>query len=290
MKIISWICLAGLLAVSGCATDNFESTARSLPQLPLAPLSVKAAWEVYGLRVDLVRAQHVVADLISDGQNVDSTRSERPQPYDFLGVDLGNGLFLDANGNLSVDLVRLYGWEGDFHLESASTSIFSPAASWERSGDVFQSKYGWAGTSSLKVTFLPQQLKISAPFAGDQTILVEKDGLFYKSGRPWGLGDEKITQRSPTIVTLPTLWGGVVFQKLSDDQLKLGNVSVDRQGTVLEIHWGTPLAPRQLSFARTATGCVWWNADRHGEVSRIGQLILITGTDQPQRILNVLAP
>ncbi|NNM66861.1 MAG: hypothetical protein HKM06_02490, partial [Spirochaetales bacterium] len=95
MKIVSWICLVGVLAVSGCATDNFENTGRSLPQLPLAPLSVRADDEVYGLRVDLIRAKHTVADLISDGQNIDSAQSERPQPYDFLGVDLGNGLFLD---------------------------------------------------------------------------------------------------------------------------------------------------------------------------------------------------
>ncbi len=73
------------------------------------PLYIHPDYEFNELRIDLVRQTEEHCD--GDG----NTTTE-DVPYHAIGVDLGNSLFCDLHGNLSLRLDRLLDLPDDFHL------------------------------------------------------------------------------------------------------------------------------------------------------------------------------
>src|SRR5208283_5724424 len=103
----AFICAVFLVLV-GCA-----SAPPTLPdpnqQADPDPVQVKADKEVYGLRVDIYRNErHGTGTVDLSGGMTQSAPVIDAWDYALTGIDAGNGLFLDTNGNLAVDLARLY--------------------------------------------------------------------------------------------------------------------------------------------------------------------------------------
>ena len=94
-----------LLLTVSCATLDITGLQQGEKEA-FEPLILKPSLEATGLRIDLIREQE------SYRVN-DSIEEMRDSPYHPLGFDLGNGLFYDLDGNLSLRLEDLLGVRGN---------------------------------------------------------------------------------------------------------------------------------------------------------------------------------
>lgn len=110
MKINRIIFILTLLSLSSCATLNIQEI-RNLERSPFEPLQLQPGSEVNHLRIDLIR------QTTSEQEPFDSTSSIKESPYHYLGFELGNGLFIDLNGNLCLKVSYLLGFSTDSDFE-----------------------------------------------------------------------------------------------------------------------------------------------------------------------------
>ncbi len=114
MKALIRSLMAVLLPVSllaGCATlpAYLHQAGTRTP----SPLDLSIGYDLAFLRVDLKRATHSELRFIREPDS-NGTMKLRPEvlpvdnPYRPLIVSFGNGIIMDLNGNLSLDLLRLY--------------------------------------------------------------------------------------------------------------------------------------------------------------------------------------
>ncbi len=85
---------------SACTSLNKAVVSNSDKREGLQKLHLSAGYDVYQLRVDLIRQ---VTSNYAGNNNYQTS----PIPYHYLGVNLGNGLFYDANHNLTLNLNQL---------------------------------------------------------------------------------------------------------------------------------------------------------------------------------------
>lgn len=91
--------IIGLLVLSvipGCGTLDRLSI-QKIKSIEYNAFNLQPAHDPYHLRFDIIR-QSEVSNIL------DSVKNEEPLPYHPLGFDLGNSLFFDLNGNLSLRL------------------------------------------------------------------------------------------------------------------------------------------------------------------------------------------
>ncbi len=106
MKTFSRLLTLGvLITCQACATLD-KSEIRTLHRVAFGALRLAPLAEPTELRVDLVRQQ-------TSRQVSENTVTYQDVPYHPLGFDLGNGLFYDLNGNLSIRVNFLLGVEGE---------------------------------------------------------------------------------------------------------------------------------------------------------------------------------
>ena len=107
------ILIAILLVVfcSACSTLNINEI-KNLEKRGFDSLKLKHEIEPNDLRIDIIRQTH-------DNRVNDSTTVTEYTSYHPLGFDLGNGLFYDISGNLSIriDYLLNYSCEHDFVIE-----------------------------------------------------------------------------------------------------------------------------------------------------------------------------
>ena len=192
MKTIQLLILFGILAVlSGCATlnqaaiEHFESTKMEGPTL-------KPGYELYDLRLDLIRAK-------TEESAGDSTKKEVDKPYYLIGFDLGNGLFYDLNRNLSFKVLPLFGLTetSDFDITYEGKGfIFKNAMSFIKTKDDFtMEKGGFIGTGeTFRVSFSDTLVSLAQALVPDRNIVISGGGMTYsrfletKSIKPDGSG------------------------------------------------------------------------------------------------------
>lgn len=98
----------------GCATPFSLTEINNVQKVEFEPLHIQNDLELYDLRIDIIRQTY-------DESTSDTTSETRNTPYHVVGFNLGNGLFYDLNGNLSLRIDKLLGInpEGNFKLEKA---------------------------------------------------------------------------------------------------------------------------------------------------------------------------
>jgi len=107
------ILVAILLVVccSACSTLNITEI-KNLEKKDFDSLRLKPEIEPNNLRIDIIRQTHY--NRVNDSTTVTENTTYHP-----LGFDLGNGLFFDLAGNLSlrIDYLLNYSWVHDFEIE-----------------------------------------------------------------------------------------------------------------------------------------------------------------------------
>jgi hypothetical protein len=252
-------------------------------QQPLDALHVKADREPFGMRVDLFRVDKnsdpALNAMVAQGGNTYVAVS--PSTYALTGVDLGNGLFYDTNGNLGLDLVRFYGLEPPFAVEETQVRFVTRKVTFTVEGNTFRRIGGGDDNPDQIVTFRSDSWNVDgAANAYHGTVLTDSDGLVFSgAGQLLGKGKVVLRQVKDTRIELPSLLGDVVFSATDDDELRLSNkFHLKTVGNVLTIQPTGYMVANEAAyrFVRTATGC--WFSDPQGnshEVSRDGSTISV---------------
>ena len=127
-----------IILLAGCATHQVAYIPEESDQISLEPLQVEIDYEVYLLRIDLIRQttkeEYTTTDW--EGNTVEETEIV-DTPYHYLGVDLGNGLFLDSHNNLSINILKLLGIDREDDFKIVRGGIV-----YEKTGNIFRRIYG----------------------------------------------------------------------------------------------------------------------------------------------------
>jgi len=102
-----------LIFLSGCAALDYQEIIR-LDSKDFDSLQLNPEIEPNGLRIDLIRKNRYV-------YYIDSLEYTELVPYHPLGFDLGNGIFYDLSGNLSLRVDHLLNFSCDSSFEIATT-------------------------------------------------------------------------------------------------------------------------------------------------------------------------
>jgi hypothetical protein len=146
------------------------------------PLRLEMDADVFLIRLDLLRENKDSANstiIVTDGSY---KREERLVPYHYLGSYVGNGLFLDINGNVVVDIIRLFGFDGEyaFKLRKIKDGALDVPQDVSRAGRTITiNEGGWADSDIVvQIEEGGFSLAVSALFPPDKIAAVE-DGLDY---------------------------------------------------------------------------------------------------------------
>ena len=126
-----FFCVCAVALFFQCTSMDKTILQNEAIRKPLPPLSLDASYDPYMMRVDLVRAYHNETKTVttsSNGQTYTTTQVVSvPNSYHSLVADFGNGIVLDFNQNLCLDLVRLYNLSAakGFRISYESDGLFS---------------------------------------------------------------------------------------------------------------------------------------------------------------------
>ncbi len=252
---------------------------------PLADLKLAVDWDPYLLRVDLIRNYE------SGGT------SPVPNAYSYLVVDLGNGVVLDANGNLCLDLVRFYGWNNARGFRIVKKPLFGNPAdigSWEKEGQSF--KMGLSEARFNTGTWTDDRLYVVPHNQfGVYSTTVRKNGGIISASSSANNSGVQLTQSSNSEVHWSSVMEDTSLAKsdpqtiVIDHEIHAGTqrvvgsvrltmadnrLQVDDHGIVLLVS-----NPRTYTFLKTATGAQFFShrgSELPGiEIRRTGNLIQV---------------
>lgn len=253
----------------GCATLNREDIPRPDELQELEPLKAEPAYDVYLLRIDLMRqyTEYVTTTTDSQGRIVQQ-RHITPVPYHYIGVDLGNGIFLDANMNLSLNLIELMKLRNrkSFRFVFKSDSAFGEKRTISRQGDHVVIDYGGLFSSKTDIDLRPN----GATFRGgvlssDQDINVLEDRIVYDPHSIFGSWRETGIIKTESGARIPGFW--------HDTEIELHN-GVVQLGSGLTIEGGQKeiifrfsrwfFSDKVYRYLRSDKRIMFFNDDLHG--------------------------
>lgn len=211
------------LLVASCATVDLSSLSDPSLRSPLPPLKLDVGFDVFMARVDLRRGVH---DEIELRDNMTERIVQKENEYHPLVVDLGDGIILDYNGNLCLDLFRLYGLADapSFKVSSKGTRFGSAAVVYEKGDGKYRIEKRQAGTKVERGTITATS---ATAYDRSHDILVDKDGVTTNTRNFLGMrSSASIKKYSDTEVAIPALVGESFFV------LDEGFIELDKKLTV----------------------------------------------------------
>jgi hypothetical protein len=178
--------LVSALLYGSCATLQPGDIPPESAWEELEPLRLEMDVDVFQIRLDLLRENKDSSNssiTVSDGSY---KRSDRLVPYHYLGSYLGNGLFLDINGNIGVDIIRLLGFDGEysFKLHRIQEGVLDAPQEASREGrTIILNEGGWTDSDIvIQMEGDSLSLKTSALFPPDKITLDSELLEFLPSG------------------------------------------------------------------------------------------------------------
>ena len=178
-----------ILLFNSCYTLNVAEIKNNDKRLPFNDMDLKMSFEVYDLRIDLLR--ETTTQTVSSREGASATETVNV-PYHYLGVYLFEGVFLDLNNNLCFNVIDLIDktYKKDFEIGQKnklkqSAKFFYTV---KRQGNEVVCEYrNFLGNSVTKVQFLDSVVRIEGSgLKTKQDIQVKKDRLVYIPGGLFG--------------------------------------------------------------------------------------------------------
>jgi hypothetical protein len=224
------------LAFSYCATLDVKDIPSSAETIAFEPQKIEIGYDVTLLRIDLQRQYTTQSQTVTttDAQGKTHTTVKQVQvavPYHYLGVDMGNGIFLDANMNLSLSLHKLLGLRNDqnFTIVRHGRGLFSADATFSKRGNQLTIDYGGLFSSPTEIEFTTQGAHFKGGIlSADQDIIVEKNRITYD---PHGLFDgwsKSYITAVGSSAQIPGFWKDTAINKNKDGSINLGESLVVR--------------------------------------------------------------
>ena len=179
-------CIVFCLILLGCASIK-KSDLPAKSNRYIDSLQVKLAYDVCLVRIDIFRQFKTIQVSDYDNQgNVIIKKKRVPMPYHYLGVDLGNGLFLDAHLNLTLNLIELIDLEDteEFQIVKSSNRLFASNITYTKRGQDIIISHGKLFGSDIKIKLNDNGGAIfsTSPPSSDQVIQIDSDKMVYDPG------------------------------------------------------------------------------------------------------------
>lgn len=225
-----------LVILCGCATLDVKDIPAPTDTIAFEPQKIEISYDVTLLRIDLLRQYTTQSQTVTttDAQGKTQTvvkQVQVPVPYHYLGVDMGNGIFLDANQNLSLNLLKLLGLkpDQDFTITRRGRGLFAQDATFTKKGNRLTIDYGGLFSSPTEIEFTPQGAHFKGGIlSSDQDIIVGKNRITYD---PHGIFEEWSQSYITSVgssAQIPGFWKDTQINKNKDGSINLGESLVVR--------------------------------------------------------------
>ena len=177
-----FLLLLTFILLNSCATLNLSEIRSSENKVAIDALNLRMSLEVYDLRIDLRR--ETTTSTVGSANGVVTT-STSDVPYHPLGVYLFDGVFLDLNNNLSINVIDLVDntYQKDFEIKLKHKLRPNSSFDYEvrRTDNKVTCEYKRLfGKGGSTVLFLDSLVVIENPgLTNNENIIVRKDRLRY---------------------------------------------------------------------------------------------------------------
>lgn len=294
--LLSAILPAAVLA--GCATvpGKVSESTKVAPE----PLKLSIGYDAALLRVDLKRATHLVLHFKKE-RDRKGTRRVRPEPievknaYGLLIVDFGNGLILDQNGNLGIDLLRLYDLNraASFHVVEQFNGLFRSGRSVSKSGGRLTRKGVGLTVERLSARTEGNIVHLSGEhFFPHMRIVRGNQSLSLEPAGRRTAGTITIRQPKPDMVLFPETGGTMTVRRFGANRIQSsGGLDIVRKVNDLSIVIHAPGGVvASFDYSKTRNGCVVTSSDGYPaiRIARIGKVIYVTSDRYLAATLTIL--
>lgn len=227
VKTVSRIVIACTLCVVAASCASSIRSSRDILEDPsqyeeLEALSLDLGHDIFMFRVDLKRATRTVSEM---GLDMKEHEVEKELPYSPILLDLGEGLILDLNGNLCIDLLRLYGLNRleQFTIESKGVRAGNTQVLAEKKDGAYtiSRKWGSPGSEAGKISEFESESEDE-----NQSVLVSEFTAVYKMKDSLGFRFlHTLKKTSPTEAELDSRYG-VFNARIKDNELQLDKETI----------------------------------------------------------------
>lgn len=269
--------IVAFLMVSCSTIDSSRLEDLSIRQSP-APLLLKPAFDLYMIREDLVRATHTEQRTTVNNGIMTTTSVQVPNSYHDLCIDFGNGIMLDFNDNLFVDLLRFYNLDQlkKFSIQKkVSGFTLSGNNTFEYDGYKYKSLSGviWNANregNRIDLEWGLLKKKESIIYNEDQIVITTKF-----------LGSDVVKSAkliSPTLLKVDGFWKDNDFVMESSNKIIMGNYFqiIHNTDHISILYTGIFGMTTEWTFLRTQNGFIFFNKENYGvEVVKTENVISI---------------
>jgi hypothetical protein len=238
---------------------------------PPKPLTLLPAHEIYLIREDLVRATHTETRTSYVNGKMTVQTVQVPNEYSELVIDFGNGIIMDCNNNLCVDLLRYHDLQlvDRFHVTGIPKG-FSFAS--EDSYDLKDGVRRHATMNTDPMVIESGMLKFKRFVETNETGIILR-GKF--------LGADVIKSArlvSPGAIEVKGFWKDTTFNMESPNLITMGKYfQIRTEGDHITVTYtGIFGMTTARTFFRTDTGFIFFDESNRGvEVLKEGNAILV---------------
>ncbi|MGD1892731.1 MAG: hypothetical protein ACFB15_19360 [Cyclobacteriaceae bacterium] len=264
-----------ILLSSACATLNRTTVSDPNKRDGLQELQLSTGYDVYGLRIDLIR--QVTTD--GDGNSC-------PMPYHYLGVNLGNGLFYDANNNLTLNLDQLPELRQveDFTIRKRERGRWNRIETYRKHDQLFSRERNGLLSSNTEAYLGESTIVVDEGFlSSKQTIQIGENSIEYKGG----LAKATLTEHSDHILLKEFLHRDDYRQQENRIYLERDYLEEDR-GNVIEITQIRGLVRPSYYFIKVDNSYYFFNQRYRGvKITISGSEVLVEDNGRDQAIFLV---
>ncbi|WP_411821597.1 hypothetical protein [Leptospira sp. 'Mane'] len=228
-----------LLCFVQCASATFkESDLGDGQRVPFSAFNPKPGVDVFNnLRVDIVRQYRTVRTQNSNGTFTQRQERVQDQP---AGIELGNGLFLDANQNLVLSLLDVLGLRNreKFKVIQKASGFMSNDVILTKDGQHLTVDTGGMLGGKTEYTITPNSVTIKGGVLSSDTVITyDKDSVTYDpKGILGGLSKFTIQRRGNDFISPGLFWDTVFKFDGKDDSITLGtSLVLQNKKTQMEV-------------------------------------------------------
>jgi hypothetical protein len=274
----------------GCATMNTARLHDPTMRQILEPIKLQPSYESSFIREDLVRATHTVTTTSYVNGMMRTSSHEEPNDYSELVIDFGNGILMDYNNNLCIDLLRFYGLTklSSYRIIRTPKGFsFESINNYDLKDGIYSSNVGMY----RKVIQNDNGAQIESGLLHFKRIISVADRSVELSENILGIDVKKsATLTDDMTLQVKGFWKDSTFKIESPDQLVMeGYFKIMHEGDHLNIvYTGIFGITTERTFFRTENGFIFYdNQDRGVEVLRDGNTIRIERNGQIAAVYSI---
>ena len=283
--------LGFILILLGCSSSKLSSHyITNDHQETLEDLKLELGYDVYSIRADLVRRQYTETTTRRDGAgNTHKEETRKNADYMALGARIGNGIFLDLAGNVTVDIVEFFDLEQESikllqrFPKKSLLSFIEEKKSIEKQGNKINfAEYGSIlGPKKMEVLMEGDVIKLGEDIQDpDAEIIIghEKKYNMTVSGLLGKLISLSVEKNADNVIDFkkPLTIGMTLVQESPNKLLFMNRITIEKKGNEVIFTQKGLISDTKRTFKKIKNGFIYYDEDHHGIVAeKVGDIIYV---------------